>query len=83
MRSANGITDNNFVTSLQAQESLYTGGRDTALLACEALGVAPVEHVPLTSGFDAAASSGTVSPPNVRVLLSRPAKAKVANSNHS
>ncbi len=31
--SANGVTDNNFVTSLQAQESLYTGGRDTALLA--------------------------------------------------
>ncbi len=28
--------------------------RDTALLACEALGVEPVEHRPLTSGFDAA-----------------------------
>jgi phosphohistidine phosphatase len=28
--------------------------RDTALLACEALGVEPVEHKPLTSGFDAA-----------------------------
>ena len=28
--------------------------RDTALLACEALGVEPVEHQPLTSGFDAA-----------------------------
>ena len=28
--------------------------RDTALLACEALGVEPVEHTPLTSGFDAA-----------------------------
>ncbi len=27
--------------------------RDTALLACEALGVQPVEHAPLTSGFDA------------------------------
>ena len=27
---------------------------DTALLACEALGVEPVEHKPLTSGFDAA-----------------------------
>ena len=28
--------------------------RDTARLACEALGVEPVEHAPLTSGFDAA-----------------------------
>ena len=28
--------------------------RDTALLACAALGVEPVEHAPLTSGFDAA-----------------------------
>ena len=27
--------------------------RDTALLACEALGVAPVEHPPLNGGFDA------------------------------
>lgn len=31
--SANGITDNSFVTTLQAQQSLYTGGHDTALLA--------------------------------------------------
>ncbi len=31
--SANGVTDNNFATTLQAQESLYTGGHDTALLA--------------------------------------------------
>jgi phosphohistidine phosphatase len=28
--------------------------RDTALLACAALGVKPIEHEPLTSGFDAA-----------------------------
>ncbi len=28
--------------------------RDTALLACEALGVEPIEHEPLRSGFDAA-----------------------------
>jgi phosphohistidine phosphatase len=27
--------------------------RDTAALACEALGVPPVEHAPLASGFDA------------------------------
>jgi phosphohistidine phosphatase len=27
--------------------------RDTALLACEPLGVEPVEHEPLTDGFDA------------------------------
>jgi phosphohistidine phosphatase len=27
--------------------------RDTALLACEALGVEPVEHAPLAAGFDA------------------------------
>jgi outer membrane protein TolC len=31
--SANGVTANNFATTLQAQESLYTGGHDTALLA--------------------------------------------------
>ncbi|MCX7010000.1 MAG: TolC family protein, partial [Kiritimatiellaeota bacterium] len=31
--AANGVTDNNYVTTLQAQESLYTGGHDTALLA--------------------------------------------------
>ena len=29
----NGPTDNNFATTLQAEESLYTGGHDTALLA--------------------------------------------------
>src|SRR6266516_216455 len=28
--------------------------RDTALLACEALGVQPIEHEPLSAGFDAA-----------------------------
>lgn len=27
--------------------------RDTALLACEALGIEPVEHKPLAAGFDA------------------------------
>jgi len=28
--------------------------RDTALLACEALGVEPIDHAPLSAGFDAA-----------------------------
>jgi phosphohistidine phosphatase len=28
--------------------------RDTALLACEALGVQPIDHQPLSAGFDAA-----------------------------
>jgi phosphohistidine phosphatase len=28
--------------------------RDTALLACEALGVEPIDHAPLYAGFDAA-----------------------------
>jgi phosphohistidine phosphatase len=38
-------------------QAVYTSpkvrARDTALLACEALGIAPVEHEPVRSGFSA------------------------------
>jgi len=45
--------------------------RDTALLACAALGIAPVEHEPLGGGFDedAAAELLMACSPDARLLL--------------
>jgi phosphohistidine phosphatase len=45
--------------------------RDTALLACEALGVEPIEHAPLASGFDAsdARELMAAAQPDQRVLV--------------
>jgi phosphohistidine phosphatase len=45
--------------------------RDTALLACEALGVEPIEHAPLAGGFDAsdARELMAAAQPDQRVLV--------------
>ena len=45
--------------------------RDTALLACEPLGIEPVEHEPLAEGFDAPRALELVSMagPDQRVLI--------------
>jgi phosphohistidine phosphatase len=44
--------------------------RDTALLACEALGIEPVEHAPLSGGFDVADALELVAGgPDQRVLV--------------
>jgi phosphohistidine phosphatase len=45
--------------------------RDTALLACDVLGIEPIEHAPLSSGFDGAAALELLSAarPDQRVLV--------------
>ena len=45
--------------------------RDTALLACEPLGIEPVEHEPLSAGFDGSGALALMSAagPDQRVLI--------------